>query len=102
MEQTPIDQSKIIVDVVQKNLETICKRVFGFSKDKVADYQIKTQNAYQGYLNRAADKYGKVYTVANGLIKLYYNQNILKNNLKNILNRITLSKKGGLKFENNY
>lgn len=63
MEQTPIDPSKIIVDVVQKNLETICKRVFGFSKDKVADYQIKTQNAYQGYLNRAADKYGKVKTL---------------------------------------
>ncbi|KXJ37334.1 hypothetical protein AX282_20205 [Bacillus spizizenii] len=63
MEQTPIDPSKLIVDVVQKNLETICKRVFDFSKDKVVDYKIKTQNAYQGYLNRAADKYGKVKTL---------------------------------------
>ncbi|MBK4205223.1 NACHT domain-containing protein [Bacillus subtilis] len=65
MEQTPIDPSKLIVDLVQKNLETICKRVFDFSKDKVADYKIKTQNAYQGYLNRAAaaEKYGKVKTL---------------------------------------
>ncbi|MFD3197738.1 NACHT domain-containing protein [Bacillus sp. LR_5] len=63
MEQTPIDPSKLIVEVVQKNLETICKRVFDFSKDKVADYQIKTQNAYQEYLNRAAHKYGKVKTL---------------------------------------
>ncbi|MCY9105842.1 hypothetical protein MOE46_00605 [Bacillus atrophaeus] len=63
MEKTPIDPSAITVDVVQKNLETICKKVFGFSKDKVADYQIKTQNAYQGYLNRAVDKYGKVKTL---------------------------------------
>ncbi|MEG7336025.1 NACHT domain-containing protein [Bacillus sp. 0102A] len=63
MEQTPIDSSKFIVDVVQKNLETIVKRVFDFSKDKVADYKIKTQNAYQEYLNRATERYGKVKTL---------------------------------------
>lgn len=63
MEKTPIDPSAIIVDVVQKNLETIVKRVFDFSKGKVADYKIKTQNAYQEYLNRATERYGKVKTL---------------------------------------
>lgn len=63
MEEIQITPSKLIVDVVQKNLETICKRVFDISKDKVADYQIKTQNAYQEYLNRAINKYGKVKTL---------------------------------------
>ncbi|MEC4031771.1 NACHT domain-containing protein [Bacillus subtilis] len=63
MEQTQFDTTKFISDIVQKNLETILKGVAKFSKNKVADIQVKTQYAYKTYLTRAAKKYGEVKTL---------------------------------------
>lgn len=65
MSNEDLSLSKVAIELVQNNLERIITGIYKVGTDEIKQLKIRTQKAFETYLEKAIDKYGRIKTLIN-------------------------------------